>query len=103
VFERRERDLHVRGRRSDDADEVDVVAFNQLLPIRGDVWNAELMRDCFGAFATAARNGDDFRAHAIAKAWDLSRARKPRPDDTDSYRRFLHGPLLYRISRRISH
>jgi hypothetical protein len=49
-----------------------------------------------------AGDSDYFRAHAIAKAWDLSGARKPGPDDTDSYRRLLHGPLLYRILRRFS-
>ena len=38
-----------------------------------------------------AMNCDDLCSHAVAKAWDLGRTRKPRPDDSDTYRRFLHG------------
>ena len=81
-----ESDLHVSGGRCDDAYEIDVVVSYQFLPIIGDVFNSKLFCDCFGAFSIAARNRNNLRSHAIAKARDLRRAGKPRPDDSDSDR-----------------
>src|ERR1044071_3450458 len=72
---------------------------DQVLPIGEDVIDTKLFSNCFGALASTTGDGDDFRAHAIAKARDLRGAGKPRPDNSDSNRYSLHGVLLYRISQ----
>jgi hypothetical protein len=50
------------------------------------VFDSKLFRDVFGAFAITTRNRDNFRTHAIAKPWDLGRAGKPRPNNSDADR-----------------
>ena len=74
------------GWRRDDADEIDVGVFNQFVPIGCNVFDAKLFSDYFGAVAMATGDCDDLRAHTIAKAGDLCRAGKPRPDNSDSNR-----------------
>ena len=59
---------------------------DELLPIGCDMLNAKLFGDRLSAFAIATGNSDDLRSHAIAKAGDLRRAGKPRPDNADSNR-----------------
>jgi hypothetical protein len=86
LIERGESDFHVSGWRSDDADEVDVRMGHQFVPIGGDVLNSEFISDCLRAFSITTRNRDNLRAHAIAKPWDLRRAGKPRPNNSDSNR-----------------
>ena len=55
-----------------------------------DMFNSKFFRDSFGAFAMSAGDRNDFRAHAIAKAWDLRGPGKPGADNTDADRCFLH-------------
>jgi hypothetical protein len=66
---------------------------HELLPIMSDVFNSKLFCDCFRAFWVPARDRDDLCSHAIAKARDLRGPGKPRPDDSNAYRRFLHGRI----------
>jgi hypothetical protein len=63
-------------------------------PIVGDVFNTKLFGNYFRAFAMTARDSNDPCSHAIAKAWDLSGAGKPCPDNSDADRSLLHGPLF---------
>src|SRR5689334_5851347 len=72
---------------------------DQVAPIGEDVIDTKLFSNCFGALASTTGDGDDLRAHAIAKARDLRGAGKPRPDNSDSNRCSLHNVLLYRISQ----
>jgi hypothetical protein len=59
---------------------------NEFLPIGRDVFDSEFFCDCLGSFSMTTRNRDDLRAHAITKTWDLGRAGKPRPNNSDSDR-----------------
>jgi hypothetical protein len=56
------------------------------VPIGCDVFDAKLFSNRFGAIAIATGDGDNLRAHTVAKARDLCGAGKPRPDNSDSNR-----------------
>ena len=85
-LERRQGDFHVGRWRSDHTYEIDVIAFNQLTPVVGDVFNAKFLRDTLCVFAMAAGDRYDSCSLTIAKAGDLRRARKAGADDTNTYR-----------------
>src|SRR5262245_2070308 len=88
--ERGQRDLMMRDYRRDDADEIDVVAFDHTAPIVGHVRNVEFARDFFRVFAMRAGNHDPARTFTVFEAGNLGRARKARADDPDTDR-ILHG------------
>jgi hypothetical protein len=76
---------------SDDADEIDVVAFDYAAPVVCDVGNVEFTRHLFGMFAMRTGNYDAARAFAVLEARDLRRLGKPGANDSDS-NRVLHLP-----------
>jgi hypothetical protein len=71
------------GRR-DYADELHVVTSHYFAPIISDMFYRKLFRNFSGTFAMFAGDGHHPRAHTIAKAWDLGRARKPSADDANA-------------------
>ena len=84
----------MRGWRRDDAYEIDVRVSYELVPIVEDVVDTEFFCDCFATLVTAARDCHNLRSHAISKPRDLRRAGKPRPNDSNSYRRLRHDSII---------
>jgi hypothetical protein len=80
----------MRNNRSYDADEIDVAARNQRAPIIFDVGDVEFTGNFFGMFTVSTGNRDKLRSFAVPKPWDLRRAGKARPYDSDA-NNFLVG------------
>src|SRR2546426_12309474 len=73
MIERRERYLHVGGWRRHYADEIDIVARDQLTPIVGHVTDFEFIGSALGIFTMGARNRHNARANAVFASRNLRR------------------------------
>src|SRR5258705_13255933 len=80
VIERGEGYLHMRGRRSHDADQIHVITRNQFAPVVGHVTNFEFFGDLLSVHTMRARNRHDTPAGAGFEGGKLSRASKAHTD-----------------------
>jgi hypothetical protein len=74
----------MKSRRRNYTHEVHIVAFDQLAPIRHNVFYLELFGDVSRMFAVTTSNGNYARSHTVAKARYLGRPREAGSDDADS-------------------
>src|SRR2546425_5017510 len=84
MIERRERYLHMGCWRRHYADEVHVVARDQLAPIVGHVTDFEFIGSALGIFTMGARNRHNARANAVFESRNLCRASKARADNSNA-------------------
>jgi hypothetical protein len=80
-----QRHFHVCGRRRHDANQVNVFARYQLVPVAGHMLNFKLFGNASGVFWISAGNSDNARAHAIPKSGNLCSAGKAGTYDPDPY------------------
>jgi hypothetical protein len=83
-FKSRERDFQVGGWRSNDAYQIDVIAFNQLKPITSDMFDAKLIGDTLRALTMPARDRNNACALTIEKPRNLRGASKAGANNPDA-------------------
>src|SRR5947209_374059 len=79
----------MRDGRRHNADEINVRASNDLSPIARNMLDIKLTAYALRVLTMPARNRNDARALASAKARNLRRAREARADDADAYEIFF--------------